>query len=139
MTEYARALPAIRSTGADVVALSVDGAERSEALRAQLALDFPILCDVERTVVKAWHLYNPREMGGIAVPAVFVIGPDRRVRYRSVDATAARVRTDGVIGVLQGKAASPERARVRVRLGDFVRAIGNMVRRGGKQPSSDST
>ena len=83
--------PAIRATGADVAALSVDSAERSAALRDQLTLPFPILGDVTRAVVQAWDLYNPREMGGIAVPAVFVIDPDLRVRWRSVDSTRKRV------------------------------------------------
>jgi peroxiredoxin len=131
LTEYARSYRAIRSAGADVVALSVDRAERSEALRTQLKLEFPILCDTERTVVRAWDLYNPREMGGIAVPAVFVIGSDRRVEYRSIDETAKRVSTDGVLDYLRGAATAPtDRVKVRARLSDFARALGNAIRRG---------
>jgi peroxiredoxin len=127
--------PAIRAAGADVAALSVDSPERSQAVRDQLGLPFPILGDSARRVVREWDLYNPKEQGGIAIPAVFVIGTDRRVRYRSVDRTAARVSTDGVLGFLRGDAVSaPGRTRVRAGLRDFARAIGNMIRRGLRTP-----
>ena len=136
MAEYAREYPAIRAAGADVAALSVDSADRSEALRDQLALPFPILGDVSRAVVQAWDLYNPREMGGIAVPAVFVIGPDLVVRWRSVDSTRERVSADGVLRFLRGEVAARSlgRSRVRAGVGEFTRAIGNVVRRGAKTP-----
>ena len=81
-------------------------------------------------------LYNPREMGGIAVPAVFVIDPDLRVRWRSVDSTRERVSADGVLRLLRGEAAAGSLARSKVRagLGEFARAIGNAMRRGAKTP-----
>ena len=134
MAEYAREYPAFRAAGADVAALSVDSAERSASL--QLALPFPILGDVSRVVVQAWDLYNPREMGGIAVPAAFVIDPDLRVRWRSVDSTRDRVSAEAVLRFLRGEAAAGSLARSRVRagLGEFARALGNAVRRGAKTP-----
>jgi peroxiredoxin len=138
LADYSRNHPAIRSAGADVAALSVDSPERAEALRDQLALPFAILGDVSRAVVQAWDLYNPREMGGIAVPAVFVIGPDLRVRWRSVDSTRERVSADGVLRFLRGETAAGPLARSKVRagLGDFARAIGNAMRRGAKTARS---
>lgn len=135
MAEYAGDYENIRAAGADVVALSVDSPERSEALRAQLGLPFPILCDPARTVVRAWDLYNPKEMGGIAIPAVFVIGPDRRVRFRSIDRTARRVSTAGVLQFLRGEtSATPAPVRVRVGLREFGRVIANVVRHGLRTP-----
>ena len=136
MAEYARHHDAIRAAGAEVAALSVDSPARSEALRAELALPFPILSDASRRVVRAWDLYNPREMGGIAVPAVFAIGPDQVVRYRSIDATRQRVSTDGVLRFLRGEteAESVGRERVRAGLGDFARAFANAARRGLRTP-----
>jgi peroxiredoxin len=132
LTEYARRCTAIRAAGADVVALSVDPEDRSEPLRKQLGIEFPILCDTGRRVIREWGLYNPDEMGGIAVPAVFVIGTNRRVLYRSIDNTSARVDTDGVLGFLQGSpdVALLQRRPVRPRLRDFARAIVNAIRRG---------
>ena len=129
---------AIRAAGAEVAALSVDSAEKSEALRAQLGLPFPILGDTSRAVVQAWDLYNPREQGGIAVPAVFVIGADRVVRWRSIDTTASRVSPDGILAFLRGdaSAAALGRTRVRAGLGDFARAFANAIRRGLRTPRS---
>lgn len=115
------------------MALSVDEPARTEALRRQLELAYPILCDMSRDVVRGWDLYNPREAGGIAIPAVFVIDPDRTIRYRSVDATTSRVSADGVLGFLRGEAVEPERRSVRAGLRDFGRAFGNAIRRGMTQ------
>ncbi len=136
MAEYQRNAGAIRDAGASIVALSVDSAERSEGVRRELGLSFPILCDTSRTVVRAWDLYNPREMGGIAIPAVFVIGPGLRVRYRSIDRTRERVSTDGVLAFLGGNAqpGSLERTPIRAGLREFARAISNAIRRGPKTP-----
>ena len=137
MAEYARDHDAIRAAGADLVALSVDAPERSEALRAELGLRFPILSDASRAVVRAWDLYNPKEMGGIAFPAVFVIGPDRHVRWRSVDRTAQRVSTAGVVAFLRGAATPVDRVRVRAGLRDFARAFANAIRRGLRTPERE--
>lgn len=136
MAEYANAQDAIRAAGAELVALSVDSPARSEALRSELRLRFPILCDAAREVVLAWDLHNPREMGGIAIPAVFVIGPDGIIRYRSIDTTHARVHVDGVLGFLRDAANAGviERKRVRVGLRDFARAAANVLRRGLRTP-----
>ena len=74
MADYRDIYPEIRAAGAHVAALSVDAPEVSEALRNRLDLPYPLLCDTQRVVTKQWDLYNPGEMGGIAKPAVFVIG-----------------------------------------------------------------
>lgn len=136
MAEYEQHGAEIRSAGADLVALSVDAAARSEAVRRQLGLSFPILCDTRREVVRAWDLYNPKEQGGIAVPAVFVIGPGRRVLHRSIDSTRKRVSTEGVLGLLRGAAAggAAERVPVHPGLGHFARAVANALRRGLRTP-----
>jgi len=86
--------------------------------------------------VREWDLYNPREKGGIAIPAVFVIGPDRRVRYRSIDSTVQRVSTDAVLRLLRGEVRGEMLARERVHagLGEFARAIANAFRRGSRTP-----
>lgn len=136
MAEYGRDHTAIRALGADVAALSVDSPARSEALRTDLGLMFPLLCDPSRTIVRAWDLYNAREMGGIAIPAVFIIGPNRRVLYRSIDTTSRRVSTEGVLGFLSGDVAAETIGRKPVRAGvrEFARAMANAIRRGPRTP-----
>ena len=126
----------IRALDADVAALSVDSTERSAALREQLLLPFPILSDSTRRVVREWDLYNPREKGGIAVPAVFVIDPDRRIRYLSIDSTYRRVSAAGVLSFLRGAAQAPSRSPVRPGLRDFARSLANSIRRGPRTPET---
>jgi peroxiredoxin len=136
LAEYQRHEPEFRAAGAQLVALSVDDAARSEGVREQLGLSFPLLCDTRREVVRAWDLYNPREQGGIAVPAVFVIGPGRVVTYRSTDGTRRRVSPEAVLAFLRGDPGAEEigRQAVRAGVGDFGRALWNALRRGLRTP-----
>jgi peroxiredoxin len=48
LTDYREHYLEIPSAGASVVAVSVDAPNKSEALRIDLSLPFPILCDTER-------------------------------------------------------------------------------------------
>jgi peroxiredoxin len=113
------------------VAVSVDGPEKSEALRVHLSLPFPILCDTERRVVRDWGIYNSREKGGIAKPAVFIIDPNHVVLYAAVDTVARRAPAAEIVSLLQNDAkAQPVRRRVHVPLlSDWIRAIRNSMQR----------
>ena len=130
MADYRDHFNEIRSAGATVVAASVDGPERSEVLRQQLSLPFPILCDTGRRVIQDWDIYNPLEKGGIAKPAVFLISRDRIVRHASVDTVSSRVPPSEIIRVLTDAASQTARRKFYVpNLGEWVRAIRNSVRR----------
>lgn len=104
MANYREHYLEIRSAGASVVAVSVDAPDKSEALWVFLSLPFPILCDMERRVVREWGIYNSGEKGGIAKPAVFIIDPSHAVRYAAVDAVVSRVSAAEVISLLQNDA-----------------------------------
>jgi peroxiredoxin len=140
LAEYRDRYDEIRPSGANVAALSVDEPARSEAVRQELRLPFAILCDTARKVVTEWGLLNPREKGGIARPAVFVIDRDMRVLFASLDNDATRVPTDTVVGfLLSGKPAGPLQARrslVIPRLTDWSRAIRNTLRFGMRSPKT---
>ena len=131
MADYREHYREIRTAGAEVVAVSVDPPGQSEALRVDLSLPFPILCDTGRRVVREWGIYNSREKGGIAKPAVFMIGPSRVVTYVSVDAVAIRVPAAAIVSLLQSAAdAQPVRRRVHVpSFSEWVRAIRNAIQR----------
>ena len=96
-----------------------------------LSLPFPILCDTERRVVKDWDIYNSREKGGIAKPSVFIINPDRRVRYAAVDSVARRVPASEIVRSLQlNDDSQPVRRKVHIPLfSHWYRAIRNTIRR----------
>ena len=131
MADYREHYPEIRSAGASVVAVSVDAPDESEALRVQLSLPFPILCDTERHVVRDWGIYNAREKGGIAKPAVFIIDPSQVVRYAAVDTVVRRVPAAAIVSLVQNTAkAQPVRRRLYVPLfSDWRSAIRNSTRR----------
>ena len=131
MADYRDHYEEIRATGADLVAASVDGPDKSEALRRQLRLPFVVLCDTRRRVVRDWDIYNPREKGGIAKPSVFIIGPDRRVKYASVDTVATRVPASEIVRLLQsGSEIEPARRKLYIpRFSEWVRAVRNAFRR----------
>ena len=121
-----------------MVAVSVDAPEKSEAVRQQLQLPFPILSDSERRIVQEWGIYNPNEKGGIAKPAVFILAPDRTVRFVSVDGVSARVPAADIVGMLQGRndKTSTRRKHLIPSPATFVRAIRNALRFGARQSIS---
>lgn len=130
MADYREHYNEIRSAGAILVAASVDGPDRSETLRQQLSLPFPILCDNRRRVVQDWDIYNPREKGGIAKPAVFIIGRDRIVRYAAVDTVSTRVSPSEIVRVQTEAASQTARRKLYIpRFGEWLRAVRNTVRR----------
>ena len=130
MADYREHYPQIRSAGADVVAVSVDAPEKSEALRVELSLPFPILCDIEHRVVREWGIYNSREKGGIAKPAVFIIDAGGVVRFAAVDAVVRRVPAAEIVSLLQTSAEGRSvRRRVHVPLfSEWRSAIRNILR-----------
>ena len=138
MADYREHYGEIRATGASVAAISVDSPEKSEAVRQDLRLPFPILCDTERRVVQEWDIYNAKEKGGIARPSVFIIDRDRSVRYHSIDTTSVRVPASEIVGILQTKEEGrPARRKLYFpRLADFIRAIRSVRRFGVRSPRS---
>ena len=132
MAEYRDLYPSFRAAGANVVAVSVDASEKSEVVRRELHLPFPILSDSQRRVVRAWDIYNPREKGGIAKPAVFILAPDRTVRFASVDEVTFRVPAAEILRRLSEEAPGTDAARKRIipAPATFFRAIRNALRMG---------
>ena len=68
-----------------MLAVSVDDAEKSRALVEKLKLDFPLGLDPERALIKAFGVYDPAN--DIAWPALYLLGADGRVRWRSLAET----------------------------------------------------
>lgn len=123
-----------------MTALSVDGPQKSQSVREQLGLSFAILCDTERVVVRQWGVYNTREKGGIAKPAVFILDPGRVVRYVSVDEVASRVPASEIVRALseRDRISAPSRRAVIPRPGNFLSATRNSIRFGIREPKDKS-
>lgn len=72
-------------------ALSTDSPKQSARVVKKLNLSATLLCDEDRKVVDLFSLRNPIEHDGIAYPATFIINPNGKISYRSIDGTAKRV------------------------------------------------
>jgi peroxiredoxin len=130
LADYRDHYAALHAAGAHVVAISVDTPERSERLRRDLDLAFPILSDTDRHVVKEWNVFNPREHGGIAKPSVFIVDANRKILFESIDSVARRVTPANVLAALQASnRAEPTHRHAYVpRPADFARALRNYFR-----------
>ena len=139
MADYREQDAAIRAAGAKLFAISVDAPEKSQAVRDELRLPFTILCDTQRTVVREWGVYNAREKGGIAKPAVFILDPGRVVRCVSVDEVASRVPASEIVRLLRGETPHlpAHRRAVIPRPGNFFSATRNSIRFGIRQPAEE--
>lgn len=101
MAEFRDLSDDFRSLSVQIAALAVDPPQQSERVRRQYGLRFPILCDTQKEVVRAWGLFNAKERGGIAVPAIVLVGRDRRFRLIMVEGIAARVRAADLLRFLR--------------------------------------
>lgn len=67
------------------MAISADSAAESRQLRARLGLNFPLLADPEVVVATAYGVAMKQD--DIAIPATFVVLPDRRIAWSHVGET----------------------------------------------------
>jgi peroxiredoxin len=139
LADYSKRLDDFRAAGAELVAISVDDAARSEPLREELGLKFPLLGDTTREVVKAYDLFNRREKGGIAFPAAFVIDRERVVRFRALEEVASRVNVEELLALVRelgrgGEASTTPHKRGVWPGAMFLRATMNALRHGLRSP-----
>jgi peroxiredoxin len=106
LAEFRDLFDEFRTLGVQIAALAVDPPEQSDRVRRQYQLPFPILCDTEKAVVRAWGLFNAEEKGGIAVPAALLIARDRRIQMAMVEGIATRVRAAELLASLAANAAA---------------------------------
>lgn len=139
MADYSEHLEDFRAAGAELVAISVDDAARTETVRQEMGIKFPLLCDTGREVVKKYGLLNSGEKGGIAFPASFVIDRDRVVRFRALEDMASRVNVDHLLELVRelGRGVEPQtKPRQRGVFPGlmFLRATMNAMRHGVRSP-----
>lgn len=121
-----------------VYALSTDSPRQSQNLVRKLGLSFTLLCDESKEVIDLFDLRNPLEHDGIAYPATFIISPDGKIRYRSLDGTAKRVDLTDELAFLEQlhkdsdhiRQAKPNKAWVIPSLKDNWRISVNMITKG---------
>ena len=78
---FARQYDEFQNRGAEITAICVDSPDQNRAMIDKLLLPFSILSDPEgESAIKGYGVWN--EQGRIAIPAVVVVGRDRRIRYQ---------------------------------------------------------
>jgi peroxiredoxin len=122
LVEFRNCNPELERLGYKLASLAVDPPARAQRLRAMLELPFPILCDVERTAVQSWGLYNRWERGGIAVPATVVLSPEGRIELLQREGMTRRLRAHELVRFL-ARGGRLRRHAVIPRLGDWWRAL----------------
>jgi peroxiredoxin len=100
----------------------------SESVRQQWRLPFPLLCDIDRRVIREWGILKEKEGGGIPIPAIFVIDTDRRIRFHSVDGTARRVPAAAVVKFLASRIESMPSREIRKTIVPGLRSFGRALR-----------
>ena len=77
---------ALNSAGAQVLGISVDTFFALKAFQDQQQLNFPLLSDFNKEVIRQYGVFNEDMIGlkGIAKRSVFVLDKDGVVRYREV-------------------------------------------------------
>jgi len=140
LADYSGHLEDFRAAGAGLVAISTDDAVRTEPIRQELGLKFPLLCDTRREVIKAYGLLNSGEKGGIAFPASFVIDRERVVRFRALEAVASRVSVEQLLKFVRelGRGADPQTKPRNSGVFPglmFLRATMNALRHGVRSPN----
>jgi peroxiredoxin len=100
MSLYNQVLPLIRSRGAELLGISVDGAWCHQAFAKDRNLHFPLLADFEPKgeVARAYGAY--REGEGIAERALFVIDGNGLIVWSFRSALAVNPGADGILDAL---------------------------------------
>ncbi len=97
-------LSEIRALDAEVLAISVDAPEDSQAIVEAYDLEFPVLSDPHAAVIRAYGILHADGgiEGDVARPAVFVIDREGRVAWRDLtDNWRVRVRPERVLEELR--------------------------------------
>lgn len=108
-----------RAAGTALAAVSADAVAAHAGVANGFA--FPLLRDPECQVIRAWGLFHAQR-GGIAYPAVFWLGADRRVRFAARETMAGRMRPADLLAMARG-GARPAPQRLWPRLADWGRAL----------------
>ncbi len=83
------ALAEYNDLGANVLGISVDGIFSHAEFKEKNRIQFPLLSDWEKTVIRAYDVVHPDLAGmkEVAKRAVFVIGVDGKISYKWVGAS----------------------------------------------------
>ena len=86
----------IRAAGAELIAISSDDQGDTKKTVQGSKLEFPVLADEDRAVIKAYNVSDPGN-NRIARPASYVLRKDGTIAWKSIDGVAVRVPTAQIL------------------------------------------
>jgi peroxiredoxin Q/BCP len=128
LLEYRDATLTFHKLGARVAAVLVAEPLQLAWLRHERGIGFSLLADPERRATEAWGLLDRGDHSGASHPATFVLGKDRVVKLRALDA-ARRTSADAIAQFIRRGGAGPKRgARIAARLQRLLERLQGMLR-----------
>jgi len=111
MALYNEILPEFHRFKAVLIGISVDGSWCHAAFAKDHKLHFPLLADFEPkgAVARLYGVYRPAE--GISERALFVIGPEGKIRWSYVSPIGVNPGADGILAALEDLASPVEDAK----------------------------
>lgn len=97
LTRLAEDYEKFKQAGADVVAISVDNPSYAWSMAQTTGAKYQILSDVDKKVITSYGVLNPKEHGGIAHPAVFIVDKAGVIRFQYVGKDAGDRPADELI------------------------------------------
>ena len=86
----------IQAAGAELIAISSDDEGDTKRTVQGSKLEFPVLADEDREVIKAYNVLDPGN-DRIARPASYVLRKDGTITWKSIDGVAVRVPTAKIL------------------------------------------
>lgn len=86
----------IQAAGAQLIAISSDDEGDTKRTVQGSKLEFPVLADEDREIIKAYNVLDPGN-NRIARPASYVLRKDGTIAWKSIDGVAVRVPTAQIL------------------------------------------
>ena len=86
----------IQAAGAELIAISSDDEGDTKRTVQGSGLEFPVLADEDRAIIKAYNVVDPGN-NRIARPASYVLRKDGTIAWKSIDGVAVRVPTAQIL------------------------------------------
>ena len=86
----------IQAAGAELITISSDNVAPTKRTVENHGLEYPVLSDNKKEVITAYNVIDQSDTS-IARPAAYIITPDGKVAWKSLDAAATRVPTATIL------------------------------------------
>lgn len=105
---YQDALNEFVKLGLMIVGISKNSPDEHQEFKKRYGFSFPLLSDPDRTITKAYGVTSLFLLGGTS-RAVFVVGQDKKIKYRYVEPTTLTHRKPGELLQILGNLRSEQK------------------------------